>query len=103
MLYPKYLHNYNISFRSKAAAASPTTQLANSALAVADYCKKAAAVYGNILPPLVIPEPLVRPVTANNGDSSSSKTLSITTHSVTSAQGNRPSYYLSTKVLRSIN
>ena len=87
MLYPNDLHNYNISFRSKAVAASSTTQLANSALAVADYCKKAAAVYGNILPPLIIPEPLVRPSTSNNSDSCSAKNISSTPHSTTSAQG----------------
>ena len=88
MLYLYYLHIYDISFRSKSSTASSTTQLANSALAVANYCKKAAAVYGNILPPLVIPEPLVRPSTSNKSDSSSSKILSITTHPLTPAQGN---------------
>ena len=84
------------TFRNKPSAASSTIQLTNSALAVVNYCKKAAAVYGNILPPLNIPEPLVRPSTSNNSDSSSSKNLSTTTHPLTSAQGNRLSYQLNT-------
>ena len=53
-------------------------QLTSSAIAVANYCKKAAQAYGNILPPLVIPDPLVRPSVTKPSDSSETMNLSTT-------------------------
>ena len=46
-------------------------QLTNSA--IADYCKKAAQAYGNILPPLIIPDPLVRPMVTKDNELSETK------------------------------
>ena len=61
-------------------------QLTSSAIAVANYCKKAAQAYGNILPPLVIPDPLVRPSVTKPSDSSETMNLSTKKHQSTSAQ-----------------
>ena len=74
------------SLRADASNSAYGTPLTSSALAVANYCKKAVAAYGNILPPLVIPEPIIRP--NKSSDSNLNKTLSTTsTVPPTLAQG----------------
>ena len=74
------------SLRADTSNSTYGTPLTSSALAVANYCKKAVAAYGNILPPLVIPEPLIRP--SKSSDSNLNKTLATTsTISPTLAQG----------------
>ena len=59
-------------------------QLTNSA--IADYCKKAAQAYGNILPPLIIPDPLIRPMVTKNNELSETKNASPIKQPTTSAQ-----------------
>ena len=71
------------------SSSASAMQLKTSAMAVANYCKKAAAAYGNIIPPLIIPDPLVRPLTSSNSDSSSPKHMQTVMQAIpsTSAQG----------------
>ena len=81
-----YQEGCNFFLRLKTSATTSTIQLTSSAIAVANYCKKAAQAYGNILPPLIIPDPLVRPLVSKNSDSSETKNLSPTKQQSTSAQ-----------------